>query len=344
LGAFHVTRATTLAAYVRLLAKIGAPVEAGLRRARLPVLFDERPGAWISYAKLRAFIADMARREGLPDLGLHADNAGMPYAPLFNPVLRAPTLNRAIQVLSATISHHNSGIRVWLASAGDQARLCVGMPLPRDVPGHEISETRSLRLCHWIVRTFSGSDFEPTRVLLTARRRDLRFDVDSAYRGVRVLTDQAYGAIEFPRRLLWTEGRARIAHARQTGQSGSLGAPPKSLVEALTACLDPYLPTGYPPIDLAADISGHTVRTLQRRLAEEGTTYSEVVDNARCQAAMLQLKESDISLAQLAIQLGFSEHSAFTRAFRRWAGTTPAGYRARAAYESSADRRDRVAT
>ncbi|MGD8906263.1 MAG: helix-turn-helix transcriptional regulator, partial [Gammaproteobacteria bacterium] len=72
----------------------------------------------------------------------------------------------------------------------------------------------------------------------------------------------------------------------------------------------------------------------QRTLAKEGTTYSEVVDSARCRAALARLREGDVSLARIALQLGYSEHSAFTRAFRRWTGTTPAVYRATVAEAS----------
>ena len=64
-----VTRAITLFAYMGALRNIGAPVDAGLRRARLPTLIEQGSHCWVPYRLLRLFIADMAYREGIPDLG-----------------------------------------------------------------------------------------------------------------------------------------------------------------------------------------------------------------------------------------------------------------------------------
>ena len=75
---------------------------------------------------------------------------------------------------------------------------------------------------------------------------------------------------------------------------------------------------------------GCNMRKLQRKLATEQTTYSEVVDNVRCRAAMSRLRDSELNLNEIALRLGYSEHAAFTRAFRRWNGITPNEYRARA--------------
>ena len=68
-------------------------------------------------------------------------------------------------------------------------------------------------------------------------------------------------------------------------------------------------------------------RTLQRRLADRGATYQSLVDEARRQLAEKLLRDTGYSLAEVAYLTGFSEQSAFTRAFKRWAGQTPRSYR-----------------
>lgn len=67
-------------------------------------------------------------------------------------------------------------------------------------------------------------------------------------------------------------------------------------------------------------------RTLQRRLAEEKTTFRDLVDAARRSVTLEELGRGASTLTDLAFLLGFSEHSAFSRAFRRWTGTSPAHY------------------
>ncbi|MEV0257646.1 AraC family transcriptional regulator [Streptomyces sp. NPDC050732] len=67
--------------------------------------------------------------------------------------------------------------------------------------------------------------------------------------------------------------------------------------------------------------------TLRRRLAEESTSYQQLKDAVRRDAAIAGLVEGREPIAELAARLGFSEDTAFHRAFRRWTGTTPGAYR-----------------
>jgi AraC-like DNA-binding protein len=68
-------------------------------------------------------------------------------------------------------------------------------------------------------------------------------------------------------------------------------------------------------------------RTLQRRLAEAGTSYVDLLSEVRSDLAKDYLKSSRTSLTEIAWLLGFSEQSAFSRAFKRWTGSSPAQYR-----------------
>lgn len=67
--------------------------------------------------------------------------------------------------------------------------------------------------------------------------------------------------------------------------------------------------------------------TLRRRLAAESTSYQQLKDTVRRDAAIAGLAEGREPIADLAARLGFSEDTAFHRAFRRWTGTTPGAYR-----------------
>ncbi|MEX2985253.1 AraC family transcriptional regulator ligand-binding domain-containing protein [Streptomyces sp. C36] len=69
--------------------------------------------------------------------------------------------------------------------------------------------------------------------------------------------------------------------------------------------------------------------TLRRRLQEEGTSYQRLKDQVRRDAAIAGLAEGREPIAELAARLGFSEDTAFHRAFRRWTGVTPGVYRLR---------------
>ena len=70
-------------------------------------------------------------------------------------------------------------------------------------------------------------------------------------------------------------------------------------------------------------------RTLRRRLEEEGTSHRALVDEVRKELALSYVRDTSLSLGELAFLLGFSEAAAFHRAFRRWTGQRPAELRAR---------------
>jgi AraC-like DNA-binding protein len=71
-------------------------------------------------------------------------------------------------------------------------------------------------------------------------------------------------------------------------------------------------------------------RILRRRLLEEGTSFRELLDEARCRVACDALSQREVSIVAVAESLGFSEPSAFFRAFKRWTGTTPRQFRTQA--------------
>ncbi|WP_437874624.1 AraC family transcriptional regulator [Sorangium sp. So ce513] len=87
------------------------------------------------------------------------------------------------------------------------------------------------------------------------------------------------------------------------------------------------LASGEPSASVVARHLGTSERTLRRHLEEEGTTLRQIVSEVRRQTAEELLRESDTSLAEIAFVLGFSEVTAFARAFKRWAGRTPGRFR-----------------
>ena len=70
-----------------------------------------------------------------------------------------------------------------------------------------------------------------------------------------------------------------------------------------------------------------SVRTLQRRLDARELTWQQLLDRTREQLAHQYLADRSLTLGDIALLLGFSEQSAFNRAFRRWTGQTPARIR-----------------
>ncbi|HET8731341.1 MAG TPA: AraC family transcriptional regulator ligand-binding domain-containing protein [Moraxellaceae bacterium] len=89
------------------------------------------------------------------------------------------------------------------------------------------------------------------------------------------------------------------------------------------------LPEGGASVARVAEALHVSVRTLQRRLDGRGVTWQQVLDRSREELARHYLADRALTLSEIALLLGFSEQSAFTRAFRRWTGETPVQVRKR---------------
>ncbi|MBE9182994.1 AraC family transcriptional regulator [Oculatella sp. LEGE 06141] len=95
------------------------------------------------------------------------------------------------------------------------------------------------------------------------------------------------------------------------------------VVRAITEGLKGEIPS----VEAIAHHLAISVRHLQRELKKEGTSYQQLLDRTRNELAIRYLKKPDIMIDDIAFLLGFSEPSAFHRAFKRWTGKTPRSYR-----------------
>ncbi len=88
------------------------------------------------------------------------------------------------------------------------------------------------------------------------------------------------------------------------------------------------LTSGEPSEEELATAMGMSRRTLQRRLGDLGLTYKSVLDGTRYDLALRYLGDPQRTVTEITFLLGFSEQSAFTRAFKRWSGKAPTSHRA----------------
>jgi len=91
--------------------------------------------------------------------------------------------------------------------------------------------------------------------------------------------------------------------------------------------IEPLLPTGDVSIESVARALGYSRQTLYRRLKAEGITFEKLLDDLRRRLAMKLVREDGVSVKEAAYRLGFSDPAAFSRAFKRWTGSSPRGSR-----------------
>lgn len=101
----------------------------------------------------------------------------------------------------------------------------------------------------------------------------------------------------------------------------------RSIVERVEDYVRGALSTGNCSIEHCAKKLGSPVRTLQATLSNHNLRFSDIVERQRRELALNCLEQGEVALDDLAAMLGYSEQSSFGRAFKRWTGSTPQGYR-----------------
>ncbi len=101
-----------------------------------------------------------------------------------------------------------------------------------------------------------------------------------------------------------------------------------SASRAVVSKIVEHLPDGPPSQKAIAEAMHVSNRTLQRKLKDEGTSFIDLLQDARLSLARKYLAQPQRSIVEIAYLLGFSEPSTFSRAFKRWTGQAPADYRA----------------
>ena len=155
-----------------------------------------------------------------------------------------------------------------------------------------------------------------------------------AFFGCPVLMNAAQTGICFPLSALQLPLRRSEPGLRQLLEdqaSAMMRALPESggdeFERQVQAQLVRMLPDGDASIEKLAKRLHCSVRTLQRRLAERGIQWKQLLDRTREQLARQYLTDKGLSLLDIALLLGYSDQGTFTRSFRRWSGTTPLAYR-----------------
>lgn len=114
---------------------------------------------------------------------------------------------------------------------------------------------------------------------------------------------------------------------RVEGETNGIDVNSNKLIADIQELILNALPSGIPSVTEIASIVGMSARTLTRRLSEHNITFRDLIKQKQEERAKYLLVKSDANIAQIAFETGFSEQSAFNRAFKRWTGKTPIAYR-----------------
>ena len=242
----------------------------------------------------------------------------------------APNVGKALGDLIRHFELHDQGGIPTLLVEGDVALLGYAV-YQQDAEAVKHILDLSITVACNIMRDLCGEDWNPAEVFLSRSTPPDQMPYKRVFRApVRFNSDQ--NAIAFSSHWLkhplpgadsllhrYLEEKAQDSHAQCD----------MSMVCKLDGVLRRLMVTQTCSAANAATLLHMHERTLNRRLSDEGTCFRQELDNTRYEVAKQFLAESTISLEKLAMVLGYSDKTAFSRAFKRWSGVTPAKWRVR---------------
>lgn len=333
-------RAASSSTIVRFLASVGAPVASAWERAGLPPAALGEPEHVVPLRSLCRFVDDGAHSQGIEDLGLRSgEQTSVEMLGAFGAaVRRAGTLAEALRTSATAVASYSSTESFWVSVRGDRARFCQRFSDASVTSPHV--DLFSVAVMINLLR-LAGDDWTPSRIDLqspgpcTIRERGVLADAEIVGGGLVT-------SVEFPRELLHRRlgpPPATVAATPPTGLSEwQRSAPPRDFLRSFEVLLAGLLQTDRADVHTAADATGMTVRSLQRRLGRCGWTYSDLLDDLRRRTALRMLDDPAVKIIDVAVAVGYSDAAHFTRAFHRWCGTSPAEYRRRRAADPASAR------
>jgi AraC-like DNA-binding protein len=326
----HLTRAAAFDGFEALCLDHGLDANLLLRQAGLDSAILSEPEAMIPYRAYLHTLDLAARASLLPHIGLLlADKQTLSMlGPLGFLVAEAPVLRDAVEQLGAYIHLHNQGIALRLEVANGMA-VWTYETLVADPVGMPQEDDHILTLGVNIIRRLLGRHWNPDQVSIQhAAPRDL-----APYR-------RKFGCpIEFSAERNAIIVDAKLLDQKLPGHDAGLHAVLDGYIRHLDASRSLDVDTQIQLVllqgmkrgacslaDIAAAMAT-TPRSLQRRLAELGTSFQAELDAVRNNVARRYLAETAMPLTEISTLLGYSDLAAFSRAFKRINGRAPLVWR-----------------
>jgi len=318
-------------ALLPLLLEHGVDPDALATEAGLSAAVFANPDNVVPFAALCRLLKLAEDRTRLPDIGLRScvSTGFASLGKLGYLVANCATVERGLAALEAYLQVHDRGAVPVISCEGDTAYAGYEI-LVSGLPGANQMTFGAMAIATNILRSLCGPDFRLLQVTF-AFPRPHNTSLFRSFFDAPIRFDAERSAIAFDAR--WLARPIQTAdpclHAMLAEDVrrdfDRLG---ESADEAIRRVVRSLVAGGKYSADETAAAFGVNRRTLARRLRERGTTFQALLDDARYGEAQRLLQSSALPVTETASRLGYADTATFTRAFRRWSGTSPRRWRA----------------
>jgi AraC-like DNA-binding protein len=317
--------------FIRLMADLQTEL-AVLREAGIDIGRLADPDLRIPHRLVVKLLSASVEKTGDAALGLHAGDLLEPgdFGPMEYAARSCRDLRTAIECNMRYMRVLDDAMDATLTERGDTAvwKLAYGV-----ISAHPAINDFAVAASLTLGRRYTGIDGAPLEVHLTHAEPTSAAEYERVFRAP-VKLGAAENAIVFRRRALdvpLAQANPDLYRAFAAQAERLLESLPQTVGitrEVREQVIDRLRRHDVEMAAIARDLH-MSVATLRRRLAEEGTTHREVVDEVRHTLALRHIEGGSLAVSEIAFLLGFSNVSAFSKAFRRWTGTSPLEFRSR---------------
>jgi AraC-like DNA-binding protein len=325
------TIATTSQTLWRVIESYGLDPAAVFEQAGLDPAKWNEPGARFDDERIDDAWLLATELSGDPCIGLRVARCFSPASlhALGFAWLTSDSLYDALSRLVRYFRVISDSVELELTVAGHECRLSIGKIMHRR-RSHDQSHDALWAAVVSLCRISTSDSFVPLAVELERPQPPCVADFYALFRAP-ITFGATRDSMTFPRdeveRPLPTANRA-LAHSNEQIVADYMARlDHKRFSDRVRHSLVEALPAGGVEAGHVARSLNVSLRTLQRRLADEDTTWSELLDQARRELALRFIGERQMPVKEATYMLGFSEPANFTRAFRRWTGRSPTEYR-----------------
>lgn len=321
--------ASTLAGKLEELGVLPADV---LRQGGLPTGFFDQERILVSTEELFALYRGLGQASPDPAIGLKLGTEPRieRYDPIAIAAVSARSFRDALQRL-ARYKQLTCPEELHVAERGDECRVQFRWLLAQETEPPVLVDVCFARVLD-IARRGTGAPIRPRRLELRGATGSR--EMYEAHFGCPAKFDARLNTIVFAKadldRPFLTHNAdlfATVAPQLEAELKQALAS--KAIGEQVKGILKPLLAGRRPAIEDVAKELGTSPRTLQRRLAEDGATFQQLVQEARRELARHYLLHSSLELNETAYLLGYEDAHSFFRAFHDWEGSPPGEWRAR---------------
>ena len=292
-------------------------------------IFDD-PDNLISFATRSHLIALCHERTGCDHLGLLlGKNVGLSHFGIVGYLAQhSPDIASALNNLVHYFHLHAQGSIVAQKVEDDRAFFGYSI-YHRGTEATAQLEDAAVTIMYNCLRTLCGPDWKPIEVCFKHRKPK---DIKSYRRFFQapLCFDAVENGIFFDASYLHqatTSNDSSLYHLLQKQVDQIESKHSDDFPEQVRRMLVSALPMGHTQAEQIAALFSIHSRTLNRRLAAYGTSFKKLADEVRYEISRQMLSTSDKEVRDIAEMLHYSDVNAFTKAFKRWSGTTPAKWR-----------------